>query len=222
MKAYSMDLRERVLDECAAGLGTKAVAGKYSVSASWVRRLKQRKQEHGRIGPGSSRNTRVPRLDARSDEIRGADRGHPGPDTGGNSGRAGGDGRPVHTVGGRRQVRADGEKRPPGGRAGPPGREATAGRLEGRPTGPGPGPVGVPRRDVGEHQHGSAIRRSPKGQRLVCAVPHWHWKTTTFVAALRAGGMTTPIVIDGALTGDVFVAYAEQVLVPTLDRVTPW
>lgn len=107
MKAYSMDLRERVLNECAAGLGTKAVAGKYSVSASWVRRLKQRKREHGRIGPGSSRNTRVPRLDARSDEIRGADRGHPGPDTGGGTqGGAGGDGRPVHTVGGRRQVRA--------------------------------------------------------------------------------------------------------------------
>lgn len=58
--------------------------------------------------------------------------------------------------------------------------------------------------------------RSPKGQRLVCAVPHGHWKTTTFVAALRADGMTAPMVIDGALTGDLFVAYVEQVLVPTL------
>ena len=58
--------------------------------------------------------------------------------------------------------------------------------------------------------------RSPRGQRLVCPVPHGHWKTTTFVAALRADGMTAPMVIDGALTGDLFVAYVEQVLVPTL------
>ena len=58
--------------------------------------------------------------------------------------------------------------------------------------------------------------RSPKGQRLVCGVPHSHWKTTTFVAALRSDGMTAPMVIDGAITGDLFVAYVEQILVPTL------
>jgi transposase len=58
--------------------------------------------------------------------------------------------------------------------------------------------------------------RSPRGKRLVCPVPHGHWKTTTFVAALRADGMTAPMVIDGAMTGDLFVAYVEQVLVPTL------
>jgi transposase len=58
--------------------------------------------------------------------------------------------------------------------------------------------------------------RSPRGQRLVCPVPHGHWKTTTFVAALRADGLTAPMVIDGAMTGDLFVAYVEQVLVPTL------
>jgi transposase len=58
--------------------------------------------------------------------------------------------------------------------------------------------------------------RSPEGKRLVCAVPHGHWKTTTFVAALRATGLTAPMVIDGAMTGDLFVAYVKQVLVPTL------
>jgi transposase len=58
--------------------------------------------------------------------------------------------------------------------------------------------------------------RSPKGERLVCPVPHGHWKTTTFVAALRADGLTAPLVIDGALTGDLFVAYVEQVLAPAL------
>lgn len=58
--------------------------------------------------------------------------------------------------------------------------------------------------------------RSPRGQRLVCPVPHGHWKTTTFVAALRADGLSAPMVADGAMTGDLFVAYVEQVLVPTL------
>jgi transposase len=58
--------------------------------------------------------------------------------------------------------------------------------------------------------------RAPVGERLVCPVPHGHWKTTTFVAALRADGLTAPMVVDGALNGDLFVAYVEQVLVPTL------
>jgi transposase len=58
--------------------------------------------------------------------------------------------------------------------------------------------------------------RGPRGQRLVAAVPHGHWKTTTFVAALRTTGLTAPTVVDGAMTGDVFVAYVRQQLAPTL------
>jgi transposase len=58
--------------------------------------------------------------------------------------------------------------------------------------------------------------RCPQGQRLVMDVPHGHWKTTTFVVALRCDGLSAPTVVDGAMTGDVFVAYVEQQLVPTL------
>ena len=58
--------------------------------------------------------------------------------------------------------------------------------------------------------------RAPVGERLVCAVPHGHWKTTTFLAGLRLGGLTCPLVIDGAVNGDLFVAYVEQHLVPSL------
>lgn len=58
--------------------------------------------------------------------------------------------------------------------------------------------------------------RSPRGERLVEKVPHGHWKTTTFVAALRAGGMTAPTVVDGAINGRVFLAYVRQQLAPTL------
>src|SRR3954451_12245959 len=58
--------------------------------------------------------------------------------------------------------------------------------------------------------------RSKCAQRLVAAVPHGHWKTTTFVGALRCNGLTAPLVIDGAINGELFLAYVEQVLVPTL------
>ena len=60
--------------------------------------------------------------------------------------------------------------------------------------------------------------RCARGQRLVMDVPHGHWKTTTFVVALRVGGLTAPTVVDGPMNGDVFVAYVEQQLVPTLKR----
>lgn len=56
----------------------------------------------------------------------------------------------------------------------------------------------------------------PKSQRVVAAVPHGHWKSTTFLGALRTTGLTAPLVIDGALTGKLFAAYVEQQLVPTL------
>jgi transposase len=50
----------------------------------------------------------------------------------------------------------------------------------------------------------------------VAAVPHGHWKTTTFVAALRHDGLSAPCVFDGAINGARFLAYVEQALVPTL------
>ena len=58
--------------------------------------------------------------------------------------------------------------------------------------------------------------RSPYGQSSVSAIPHGHWKTTTFVGALRTTGMTAPMVLDGPMDGLAFEAYVTQVLVPTL------
>lgn len=51
MKAYSMDLRRRVLAACDAGHGTSEVARRFDVSTAWVRRLKQRRREVGSIAP---------------------------------------------------------------------------------------------------------------------------------------------------------------------------
>ena len=58
--------------------------------------------------------------------------------------------------------------------------------------------------------------RAPRGQRLVAAVPHGHWKTSTFIAALRHDALVAPGVFEGAINGELFLAYVEQVLVPTL------
>ena len=57
---------------------------------------------------------------------------------------------------------------------------------------------------------------APRGQRYVGHVPYGHWQSTTFVGALRATGLTAPLVLDGPLTTDAFRASVTQLLVPTL------
>jgi transposase len=56
---------------------------------------------------------------------------------------------------------------------------------------------------------------APRGERLRAAIPHGRWKATTFEGALRRTGMTAPMVLDGPMTGERFLAYTEQMLVPT-------
>lgn len=58
--------------------------------------------------------------------------------------------------------------------------------------------------------------RAPRGARLVAKVPHGRWRTLTFLAALRHDRITAPCVFDGPINGESFLAYVEQVLVPTL------
>lgn len=60
--------------------------------------------------------------------------------------------------------------------------------------------------------------RGTRGERLVCKVPHGHWKTSTFVAALRYNRVTAPLMLDGAMNGVSFLAYVEQILAPTFRR----
>jgi len=60
--------------------------------------------------------------------------------------------------------------------------------------------------------------RCASGARLIGRVPFGVWQTTSFVAALRQGGLTAPAAFDGAMSGASFVAYVEQALAPTLRR----
>jgi transposase len=58
--------------------------------------------------------------------------------------------------------------------------------------------------------------RAKRGMWCRSPIPHGHWKTTTLTGALRLTGMTAPMVLDGPMTGEWFLAYVEQILVPTL------
>jgi transposase len=58
--------------------------------------------------------------------------------------------------------------------------------------------------------------RAPRGERLVAKVPHGHWTTMTFIAALRWDRIDAPLVLDGPINGEWFTAWVEQALIPTL------
>ena len=57
---------------------------------------------------------------------------------------------------------------------------------------------------------------APRGVRLIAKVPHGHWKTTTFVAALRHDRIDAPWLLEGPIDGEAFRTYVERVLIPTL------
>jgi transposase len=58
--------------------------------------------------------------------------------------------------------------------------------------------------------------RSPRGERLLGHTPYGHWKTTTFLAGLHCDGIVAPLVLDGPINGEAFLAWVEQFLAPTL------
>jgi transposase len=58
--------------------------------------------------------------------------------------------------------------------------------------------------------------RSPKGERCHASVPGGHWTTTTFIAGLRVGALTAPMVLDGPMDQEAFLVYVREILCPTL------
>jgi len=58
--------------------------------------------------------------------------------------------------------------------------------------------------------------RAPKGTRCIGAAPHGHWKTTTFLAGLRHDRIIAPMVVDEPMDGEIFPAWVQQFLCPTL------
>ena len=58
--------------------------------------------------------------------------------------------------------------------------------------------------------------RCPRGQRCLSAVPHGHWQSSTFLAALRHDQIVAPFLVDGPVDAGVFLVYLQQVLLPCL------
>ncbi len=56
----------------------------------------------------------------------------------------------------------------------------------------------------------------PRGNRVIAKVPHGHWQTTTFLAALRHDRIDAPWLVEGPIDGESFHLYVEKILVPTL------
>src|SRR5579864_2543518 len=57
---------------------------------------------------------------------------------------------------------------------------------------------------------------APEGERCRAAIPHGHWKTVTFVGGLTLNGFIAPMLLDGPMDGECFLAWIEQMLVPAL------
>ena len=132
MTPYSIDLRERVLKDCDGGLGTRAVAAKYAVSESWVRRLKQRRREDGSIEPRTATPGPAPALAAHHDQLRTLVREAPGLTAGEYRDRLGVRVAVVTVWRALRRLGLTFKKSPAGGRAGSPGRGRQAGGVAGR------------------------------------------------------------------------------------------
>ena len=58
--------------------------------------------------------------------------------------------------------------------------------------------------------------RAPRGERVIGSVPHGHWMTSTFIAGLRHDGIIAPCLFNCAIDGELFLAYVEQQLAPSL------
>lgn len=156
MRAYSIDLRKRVLADCDAGLGTHAVAEKYQVSPAIVRRWKQRRRENGELGPrpwNAGRKRKVDRAavaaavqaqpDATLRELREA----LGIDVSLQT---------IHRI--LRELKISFKKSPPRRGARPPRRRRAARRVESVASRPRPAEARLPRRNVGQDEHDSAVR----------------------------------------------------------------
>jgi transposase len=218
MRAFSLDLRTRVLADFQAGLTFAELGRKYSTSAEWVRQFIRRFEATGEVDARPPRNRRVPFHRRYETELRAAVADQPQPHPRG----------PPHPT--RRRLRPLHPLARPAGPqdllekktlvAAEQQRSDVAAKREAfRET----QAVGLdPDRVVflDETWIKTNLTRlygwGPTRDRVVESVPHGHWMTTTFLGALRATGLVAPLVIDGALNGELFRAYVEQQLVKVL------
>ena len=216
-RPYSVDLRERVVRAVEGGASRRAAAAKFEVSISFVVKLMQRWHQRGTLQPDRIGGWKEATLAAHGERLRALVATEPDLTIAELRRRLADEGIATSRSGVGRFLAAAGLTRkkrrctPPSRTVrtcrGPASRGETSSRDE-------PAAADVHRRDLGQDQHDpTAAGRS--GRRVIAAVPHGHWKTTTLIAALCSGILCSP----GCRRRDqrrVFVAYVQQVLVPTL------
>jgi transposase len=214
--AYSMDLRERVMEDRDAGLASDAVAEKYRVSRAWVDRVMQRRRETGEIGPREQTKFRPRVLADEEDRLRGLLEAYPD--------------RTLRELQGdlkvtaslttiwhavrrlgftrKKKVHADEQRRPDVADARRQWRESQTVRDAS-------GYIFLDESGVTTdllRRYGRSLR----GVRLRDHTPCSHWQTHTVIAALRSDRLDASAVFDGPVDNPTFLAYVEQVLVPAL------
>lgn len=214
MTVYSMDLRLRVLADCDAGMKTKQVAEKYRVSRTWVRSLKQRRRETGNIEPGvpTGRHRKIDR-----EQLAALVRQWPDATLVELRDRLGVDCSPsaiwmaldaMRITFKKKMLRAAEQDRPDVAEQ----RE----RWKAWQIGLDPERLVFIDETWASTKMTRLYGRAPRGERVIEAVPHGHWKTTTLIAALDYSGMRCSMTLDGAVNMLAFEAFVEQVLVPVL------
>jgi transposase len=210
-RPYSVDLRERVVRAVEAGASCRAAAATFAVSVSFVVKLRQRWRRTGSVAPDRYGGGKRSPLEAHAERVRALLAVEPDLTIEELRIRlAGGDVQTSRSALGRFLL-AHGltrKNRP----------DVAAARAAWRAQQPAMSPERLVFIDETWATTNMARRhgRARRGQRLVAAVPHGHWKTTTFLAALRHDGISAPCVFDGAINGARFRAWVEQALAPTL------
>ena len=216
MQAYSMDLRERALLDSDAGMKAADVAVKYRVSGSWVRLLKQRRRETGEVAPRVQRHGRRRMLEPHLHTLAALIAEQPDrtlaelKDALGTPASLATIWRAVAAldVTVKKTVRPSEHDRP----------DVAAARVVWHAAAPTWDPTRLVFLDETGITNNLLRRygRALRGARVHDHAPCARWQTSTFLAALRVTGLTAPGVFDGAIDGASFLAYIEQILVPTL------
>ena len=219
-RPYSSDLRRRVVRAVEGGMSCRATAAKFDVSVSFVVKLMQRWRQRGTVEPDQVGGWKRSKLAPHAERVRALVAAEPdltiaelhvrltvaGIDT-----SPAGIGRflaACELTRKKKTAHAAEQERP----------DVACARIAWRLWQPALNPEQLVFVDETwaktnmARQHG----RAQRGQRLVAAVPHGHWKTSTFLAALRHDRITAPCVFDGAIDGERFRAWVEQALTPTL------
>jgi transposase len=217
MRPFSNDLRLRIHQARQAGESTAEVAERFGVSTAFVRRLQQRFRQTGSLAPLPGGRGPARKLAGREEELRQAVRARPDATAAEHRDRLQLPAARVTVWRTLRRLRLTRKKKSSHAAEQDRPDVAEARRQWPRKV------AGVAAQDfvfLDETGANTTMQRThgyaPKGERVVAATPLREWQAVTFVGALTAEGLVAPWAMQGAMTGEWFLAYVEQVLVPSL------